>query len=86
MTLSAPAAKALVMSPLYLMPPSAMIGQWYSLLALAASRIALIWGTPMPEMMRVVQIEPGPMPTLTAIGTGLHQIAWHLHKSRRCRR
>jgi hypothetical protein len=39
------------------------------------SRIALIWGTPMPEMMRVVQIEPGPMPTLTASAPGFHQIA-----------
>jgi hypothetical protein len=27
--------------------------------------IALICGTPTPATMRVVQIEPGPMPTLT---------------------
>ena len=28
--------------------------------------IAVICGTPTPEMTRVVQIEPGPMPTFTA--------------------
>ncbi len=28
--------------------------------------MAMIWGTPTPATMRVVQIEPGPMPTLTA--------------------
>jgi hypothetical protein len=27
--------------------------------------IAVIWGIPTPATMRVVQIEPGPMPTLT---------------------
>ena len=31
----------------------------------AASKIAESWGTPTPAMMRVVQIEPGPMPTFT---------------------
>ena len=28
--------------------------------------MAVIWGTPTPEMIRVVQMAPGPMPTLTA--------------------
>ena len=32
---------------------------------LATSAIAVICGTPTPAMMRVVQIDPGPMPTLT---------------------
>jgi hypothetical protein len=33
---------------------------------LAHSAIAVICGTPTPATTRVVQIEPGPMPTLTA--------------------
>ena len=39
----------------------------------AASRIAVICGTPTPATTRVVQIEPGPMPTFTAVGAGLDQ-------------
>ena len=39
-------------------------------LCLAASAeqalMAVIWGTPVPAMMRVVQIDPAPMPTLMA--------------------
>jgi hypothetical protein len=31
----------------------------------AASKIAVIWGTPIPAITRVVQMEPGPIPTLT---------------------
>ncbi len=31
----------------------------------AASKTAVIWGTPMPATTRVVQMEPGPMPTFT---------------------
>ena len=27
--------------------------------------MAVIWGTPMPATTRVVQMEPGPMPTFT---------------------
>ena len=34
--------------------------------ARAASAMAVICGMPAPETTRVVQIEPGPMPTLTA--------------------
>jgi hypothetical protein len=33
---------------------------------LATASIAMTCGTPTPVTMRVVQIEPGPMPTLTA--------------------
>ena len=48
------------------MPPSAMIGTSRSAAARAHSAIAVIIGTPMPATTRVVQIEPAPMPTLTA--------------------
>ena len=30
-------------------------------------------GTPTPATIRVVQIEPGPTPTFTAVGAGLDQ-------------
>ena len=65
MTTLAPAASALTMSPLYLMPPSAMIGMPYCAATQAASYTAVICGTPMPATTRVVQMEPGPMPTFT---------------------
>ena len=42
-----------------------MIGLPYSLEALLASIIAVICGTPIPATTRVVQIDPGPIPTLT---------------------
>src|SRR5215475_5188057 len=48
------------------MPPSAMIGMLCRSAAFAQSMIAEIIGTPMPATTRVVQIEPAPMPTLTA--------------------
>ena len=54
------------MSPEYLMPPSAMTGTPASPPARAQSLIAVICGTPTPATTRVVQIEPGPMPTFTA--------------------
>src|SRR5207249_1011357 len=63
-TLEAPAARAFTTSPEYLMPPSAMTGT--SPAAATASRIAVTCGTPTPVTTRVVQIEPGPTPTLTA--------------------
>ena len=63
---SAPAAIALVRSPEYLMPPSAMIGMSRSRPARNASEMAVICGMPAPVTIRVVQMEPGPMPTLTA--------------------
>ncbi len=48
------------------MPPSAMIGTSCGAAARAQSAIAVIIGTPMPATTRVVQIDPAPMPTLTA--------------------
>ena len=65
MTALAPAAMALGMSPEYLMPPSAMMVLPSLSAASAQSMMAVIWGTPMPATTRVVQMEPGPMPTLT---------------------
>ncbi len=48
------------------MPPSAITGTPAARPASAASRMAVSCGTPTPATMRVVQIEPGPMPTLIA--------------------
>jgi hypothetical protein len=48
------------------MPPSAIIGTRRLPSASATIDTAVICGTPTPATMRVVQIEPGPMPTLTA--------------------
>ena len=41
-------------------------GEDFGAVARAASAIAVIWGMPVPETTRVVQIEPGPIPTFTA--------------------
>ena len=64
--MSAPAASALARSPEYLMPPSAITGTSAFFAASTASMIAVSCGTPTPATIRVVQIEPGPMPTLIA--------------------
>ncbi len=48
------------------MPPSAMTGTSLLRHSSTASRIAVSCGMPTPATTRVVQIEPGPMPTLTA--------------------
>ena len=66
MTQSAPAAIALARSPEYLMPPSAITGVPFFFAASTVSMMAVSCGTPTPATMRVVQIEPGPMPTLIA--------------------
>ncbi len=63
-TLEEPAARAFTASPEYLMPPSAMMGT--SPAPCTASTMAVTCGTPTPVTTRVVQMEPGPMPTLTA--------------------
>ena len=63
-TVDAPAASALAMSPLVRIPPSAITGTPFA--ARAASMIAVSCGTPTPATIRVVQIEPGPIPTLIA--------------------
>ncbi len=48
------------------MPPSAITGMPAFFAASTASMMAVSCGTPTPATMRVVQIEPGPMPTLMA--------------------
>ncbi|MCY1286493.1 hypothetical protein D9M70_354690 [compost metagenome] len=47
------------------MPPSAISGTPLPASAAATLATAEICGTPTPATIRVVQIEPGPMPTLT---------------------
>ena len=64
-TASAPAARALTMSPEYLMPPSAMMVTPWRWASPAQSWMAVIWGMPTPVTTRVVQMEPAPTPTLT---------------------
>ncbi len=59
-------ARALARSPEYLIPPSAITGTSDPLAARTASMIAVSCGTPTPATIRVVQIDPGPMPTFTA--------------------
>ena len=44
----------------------------------AASMIAVSCGTPTPATTRVVQIEPGPMPTLIRVRAGIDQRARRL--------
>ena len=53
------------MSPEKRMPPSAISGTPEPFSAAATFATAVICGTPTPATMRVVQMEPGPMPTLT---------------------
>ena len=48
------------------MPPSAITGTPYRAATSATSWTAVTCGTPTPATTRVVQIDPGPMPTLTA--------------------
>src|SRR5215813_15052786 len=75
-TQEAPAASALVMSPEYLIPPSAMIGTPVPAAALAQSLTAVNCGTPAPVTTRVVQIEPGPIPTLSpSISNAIRSLA-----------
>src|SRR5271163_718167 len=62
----APAASALATSPEYLIPPSAITGMPDLAATAQTSITAEICGTPTPATTRVVQIEPGPMPTFTA--------------------
>src|SRR6185312_15764831 len=64
-TEDAPAASAFTMSPEYLMPPSAITGT--SPAPSMASSTAVSCGTPTPVTTRVVQMEPGPTPTFTAL-------------------
>src|SRR6266581_5401010 len=66
MMTSAPAATAFGRSPEYFTPPSAMTGTPYFLAIPAQLLMAVICGTPTPATTLVVQMEPGPMPTLMA--------------------
>ncbi len=47
------------------MPPSAINGTPVPFKASATLLTAVICGTPTPATIRVVQIDPGPIPTLT---------------------
>ncbi len=66
MTVWAPATKALAISPEKRIPPSAISGTPVPSNTLATLLIAVICGAPTPATIRVVQIDPGPIPTLTA--------------------
>ena len=48
------------------MPPSLIIPIFLFFKAAAASITAVICGTPVPATIRVVHIDPGPIPTFTA--------------------
>ncbi len=62
----APTASDFTTSPDVRMPPSAITGMSCFAAAAAHAATAVIMGTPMPATTRVVQMEPAPMPTLTA--------------------
>ena len=64
-TASAPAAIAFEISPENFIPPSEIILVLKFFSAFLTSKTALSCGTPMPVTSLVVQIEPGPIPTLT---------------------
>ena len=64
-TASAPAASAFAISPENLIPPSAINVVLLLPMPFFTSKIALSCGTPIPATKRVVQIEPGPIPTFT---------------------
>ena len=53
------------------MPPSPIRGTPVPLRASATLEMAMIWGTPTPATIRVVQMEPGPIPTFTASAPAL---------------
>ena len=65
-TVEAPAASALTISPEKRIPPSAIVGTQNFCAAFVQFKIALNCGTPIPATIRVVQILPGPIPTLIA--------------------
>ena len=58
---------ALAKSPLYLIPPSAMIGTSCFEAASAQCITAVSCGTPTPATTRVVQLAPAPIPTFTPL-------------------
>ena len=74
MTLDAPAAMALAMSPVCLTPPSAMIGMPLLSASLAQSMIAVNCGTPTPATTRVVQMTSRADADLHAVDARIDQI------------
>src|SRR5690606_17588037 len=64
-TVSAPAANAFTTSPVNRNPPSAITGTPVPLNASPTEITAESCGTPTPAITRVVQIDPGPIPTFT---------------------
>src|ERR1035438_538965 len=58
--------RAFTMSPDFVMPPSARRRTPRLLAAVDATKRAVSWGMPTPATMRVVQMDPGPWPILTA--------------------
>src|SRR5699024_8874005 len=62
-----PPASTVTITQEYLIPRSTMTGTPYSLAAVAQSSTAVICGTPIPATPRVVQIDPGPIPTFTIV-------------------
>ena len=64
-TTLAPAANDFAISPLYRIPPSAIIGILCFKPTLAQSITAESCGTPIPATIRVVQLDPAPIPTFT---------------------
>ena len=73
MTVSAPAAIALAMSPDEVMPPSAITGTPCRSRPRAQSKIAVTCGTPTPATTRVVQIAAGADADLDRVGAGVDQ-------------
>ena len=71
---SAPAAKALTISPENFIPPSEMILTFLLFKARFTSMIAEICGTPIPATILVVHIDPGPMPTLIMSAPELYNL------------
>ncbi len=63
MTVEAPVASAFTISPENLIPPSAITGIFSFFATFKTSASAVICGTPIPEIILVVQIAPGPIPT-----------------------
>ena len=63
-TASAPAANAFAISPENFIPPSAINFVLLFPIPFLTFKIALNCGTPIPATSLVVQIDPGPIPTL----------------------
>ena len=71
---SAPAANAFAISPENFIPPSDIIFIFLFFKNFFTSIIAEICGTPIPATILVVQIEPGPIPTLIMSAPELYNL------------